>query len=406
MNRLHGSLAACATRKAYALAIIFACGMMAAPQAQSQSKNPGISDNVILIGSCSALDGPAKFLGNQTVLGATAYLHSINDQGGLYGRKVQLMAFDDGYDPEKAPLCFNRLMKEGVFAAGFFVGTPTAAKYVPLAEENKLPVVGLFTGAEMLYEPLKHYVINVRASYYDETREQVDSLWSSLNIHKIGVLYQDDAFGKAVLDGVKLPLQRHHAAPVSLGTFARNTLNVGEGLATVRAANPEAVVLVGPYAPVAEIVKKAHAMKWNPLFLTVSFVGTEAFIKEAGKDAEGTIITQVLPPYDRADLPTVQKYRQALLRYYPDTEPSFVSLEGYVDAMVLVEGLKRAGKDVTREKLISAIESIHNLDVGLGPRLLLDYGPNDHKGFDKVYDTVIENGKPVVFTNWHTVGKH
>ena len=296
------------------------------------------------------------------------------------------------------------MTREGVFALGFFVGTPTAKVYVPMAQDEKIPVVGLFTGAQMLYEPLKHYVINVRASYYDETREQVDKLWD-VNVRKIGVLYQDDAFGKAVLDGVKLALQKHNSTPVGLGTFARNTTDVEGGLKEVMSARPQAVVLVGPYAPVAAIVKKAHATGWRPLFLTVSFVGTEEFIKEAGPDAEGTIITQVVPPYDRTDYATVALYRNLLTKYYPDTQPSFVSLEGFVDAMVLVEGLKRAGKEPTREKFITGIESIHEMNVGLGSKLMLKYGPADHKGFDEVYPTVVHNGQPVLLTDWSSLGK-
>ena len=370
----------------------------------ASAQTPGVTDNSILIGSCSALDGPTRFLGSQTVLGATTYLHSVNDEGGVYGRKVQLLAFDDGYDPDKAPACFKRMEKEGVFALGFFVGTPTAKVYVPMAQEEKIPVIGLFTGAQMLYEPFKHYVINVRASYYDETREQVDKLWN-VNVRKIAVIYQDDAFGKTVLDGVKLALQKHNSAPVALGTFARNTVDVDEGLKTVMAARPQAVVVVGPYSPVAAVVKKAHASGWRPQFLTVSFVGTEEFIKEAGPDAEGTIITQVVPPYDRTDYTTVALYHQYLAKYYPDSRPNFVSLEGFVDAMVLVEGLKRAGKDLTREKLITAIESIHSMNVGMGSKLLLDYGPNDHKGFDDVYPTIVKSGQPILLTDWSAVGK-
>jgi branched-chain amino acid transport system substrate-binding protein len=163
--------------------------------------------------------------------------------------------------------------------------------------------------------------------------------------------------------------------------------------------------VVGPYAPVAAIVKRAHAAGWRPQFLTVSFVGTEEFIKEAGTDAEGTIVTQVVPPYDRTEYPTVALYRKELARYYPSTPPSFVSLEGFVDAMVLVEGLKRAGKDVTREKFITAVESIHDFNIGLGPRITLSYGPSDHKGFDSVYTTVVKSGQPVVLTDWSAVGK-
>ncbi len=363
---------------------------------------PGVSDKLILIGSCSALDGPARFLGNQTVLGATAYLHMINDQGGVNGRKVQLLAFDDGYDPDKTTACFNRLMKENVFAAGFFVGTPTAAKYVPMAESAKVPVIGLFTGAQMLYEPLKHDVINVRASYYDETREQIDNLHAE-GFRKIAVIYQDDAFGKAVLEGVKHAMQKHQMTPVALGTFQRNTMQIEQGMDAVKAANPDAVIMAGTYAPLAAIVKRAHAGNWHPQFLTVSFVGTEEFVKEAGKDAEGTIITQVVPPYDRTDLPTIALYRSALTKYYPGTEPSFVSLEGFVDAMVIVEGLKRAGKEPTREKLIQGIESIHHQDMGLGSKLVLDYSASDHKGFEGVYPTVIKAGRPVIITDWQSL---
>ncbi len=370
----------------------------------SWAQTPGVTDNSILVGSCSALDGPTRVLGNQTVMGATAYLHSINDEGGVFGRKIQLQAFDDGYDPDKAPSCFKRMIKEGVFALGFFVGTPTAKVYVPMAQDEKVPVVGLFTGAQMLYEPLKHYVINVRASYYDETREQVDKLWE-VGVHKIGVLYQDDAFGKAVLDGVKLALQKHNAGPVGLGTFARGSLDINAGLKEVMAARPQAVVVVGPYSPVAEAVKKAHAQGWHPQFLTVSFVGTEEFIKEAGADAEGTIITQVVPPYDRIDYPTVALYRKALTKYYRDMPPSYVSLEGFVDAMVMVEGLKRAGKDLSRENFISSIESIHDMNAGLGPKLVLNYSASDHKGFDSVYPTIVRGGQPILLTDWSSVGK-
>jgi ABC-type branched-subunit amino acid transport system substrate-binding protein len=371
---------------------------------RSLAETPGVTDNSILIGSCSALDGPAHFLGRQTVLGASAYLHMVNDDGGVFGRKIQLEAFDDSYDPDRAPACFKRMTKEGVFALGFFVGTPTAKVYVPLAQEEKIPVVGLFTGAQLLYEPLKHEVINVRASYYDETREQVDRLWEA-NIRKIGIVYQDDPFGKAVLDGVKLALQKHNATPSGLGTFTRNSVDIQSGLKDVMAAHPQAVIIAGPYAPAAAIVKQAHMDGWRPQFLTVSFVGTEEFIKQAGDDAEGTIITQVMPPYDRSEYATVALYRKCLAKYSPGEAPTFVSLEGFVDAMVLVEGLKRAGKDITRERFISGIESIHEMNAGLGPKLILNYSATDHKGFDNVYPTIVKGGQPVLLTDWSSVGK-
>jgi branched-chain amino acid transport system substrate-binding protein len=165
-------------------------------------------------------------------------------------------------------------------------------------------------------------------------------------------------------------------------------------------SHPQAVFVVGPYAPVAAIVKRAHAAGWRPQFLTVSFVGTEEFIKEAGPEAEGTIITQVVPPYDGTDYPTVALYRKYLARYYPSAPFSFVSLEGLVDAMAVVEGLKRAGKDLTRDKFINAIESIHNMNIGLGPRLVLNYSATNHKGFDSVYPTWCTGGSP----SWSRTG--
>lgn len=363
---------------------------------------PGVSDNKIRIGSCSALDGPARQLGLQTVLGATTYFNYVNDHGGVNGRKLELSSFDDGYDPGQTSICFASLKRENVFAGGFFVGTPTAAKYLPMAQAAHLPVVGLFTGAQFLYEPLKHEVFNLRPSYNDETREQVDGLWHA-GVRRIAVIYQDDGFGKTVLDGVKLALTKHGATPAALGSFERNTLDVDRGIGAVRGAKPDVVILAGPYAPAAEIVKVAHAQGWRPLFLAVSFVGTEAFITAAGKDAEGTVITQVVPTYDHTDLPAVKLYRECLNKYMSSTQPSFVSLEAFLNAMIISEALKRAGPDPTREKFIAAIESMNDFDIGLGPDAHLRFSPQHHKGLGHVYPTVVRVGKPEVFSDWAAV---
>lgn len=383
------------------LILIPGCLLAASSPAHAQSV-PGVRENEILIGSCSALEGPSHFLGTETVTGAKAYLNMINDAGGVDGRKLKLIAYDDSYDPAKTQACFNRLMEQKVFALGFFVGTPTAVKYVPMAESNRIPLVGLFTGAQTLYAPLRQWVINVRASYFDETREQVEGLWGTLGYKKIGVIYPEDAFGTAVLEGVKAALKTHGAEPIATAAYQRQTAQVGGAIDTVRAANPEAVVLVGPSNTVAPILKQSHAKGWKPLFLTVSFVGTDELILEAGADAEGMIITQVVPPYYLTDLKTVALYRRTLGKYFPSAQPNFVSLEGFIDAMVLVEGLKRAGKDLTRAGLIRAIESIHEFDMGLGPQLKLDYSAKDHKGFDHVIPTVVRGGRAVPFTEWST----
>jgi ABC-type branched-subunit amino acid transport system substrate-binding protein len=363
---------------------------------------PGVSEREILIGSCSALEGPSHFLGVETVTGAKAYFNFTNDEGGVNGRKLKLISADDSYDPAKTQACFDHLTSEKVFALGFFVGTPTAVKYIPMAESEKIPLIGLFTGAQTLYVPLRHWVVNVRASYFDETREQVDGLWNTLGYKKIGVIYPEDAFGSAVLEGVKSALKEHGAEVSAAASYQRQTAQVGGAIDTVRNGNPDAVVVVGPANTVAPILKQAHAKGWKPLFLTVSFVGTDELITEAGPDTEGVVITQVVPPYYLTEHKSVALYRRSLGKYFPSEQPNFVSLEGFVDAMVMVEGLKRAGKDLTREGLIHGIESIHDLDLGLGPQLKLNYSAKSHKGFDHVIPTVVRGGRAVPFTDWST----
>ena len=389
------------SKSALGLTFVFALLLGNVPATEAQNA-PGVSDNEILIGSCSALEGPSHFLGVETVTGAKAYFSLVNEEGGVNGRKLKLVSVDDSYDPAKTQACFDHLMSEKVFALGFFVGTPTAVKYVPLAESAKIPVVGLFTGAQTLYVPLRHWIVNVRASYFDETREQVDGLWKTLGYKKIGVIYPDDAFGTAVLEGVKAALKEHGAEPVAVASYQRQTAQVGGAIDAVRGANPEAVVVVGPANTVAPILKQSHAKGWKPMFLTVSFVGTDELITQAGADAEGVVITQVVPPYYMTEQKSVALYRRSLGKYFPTEQPNFVSLEGFVDAMVLVEGLKRAGKDLTREGLIHGIESIHDHDLGLGPQLKLSYSAKEHKGFDHVIPTVIRGGRAVPFTDWST----
>jgi branched-chain amino acid transport system substrate-binding protein len=384
---------------AFCLPAAFLLGTAATAFAQTV---PGVSDTEILIGSCSALEGPSHFLGTETVTGAKAYFNLINEEGGVNGRKLKLISADDSYDPAKTQSCFDHLMNEKVFALGFFVGTPTAVKYVPMAESAKIPLVGLFTGAQTLYVPLRHWIVNVRASYFDETREQVDGLWKTLGYKKIGVIYPDDAFGNTVLEGVRAALKDHGAEPAAAASYQRQTAQVDGAIDKVRAASPDAVVVVGPANTVAPILKQSHAKNWKPMFLTVSFVGTDELISEAGTDADGVVITQVVPPYYMTEQKSVALYRRALGKYFPSEQPNFVSLEGFVDAMVMVEGLRRAGKDLTREGLIHAIESIHDHDLGLGPQLKLSYSAKEHKGFDHVIPTVIRGGRAVPFTDWST----
>jgi branched-chain amino acid transport system substrate-binding protein len=371
------------------------CSLVAPARAQA----PGVSDSQIKIGSCAVLDGPNRQYGIQIVLGATIYFDYINDHGGVNGRKLSLSSFDDGYDTEKTSACFASLKREKVFSGGFFFGSALAAKYLPMAAAEHMPIVGLYTGAPFIYDPVKHEIFNLRASYNDETRELVDNLWRS-GARRIGVIYQDDAFGKTVLDSARLALAKHNAVPVATGSYTRNTLDVGPAIESVHAAKPEVVLLDSTYAAAAEIVKRAHGQGWRPLFVSGSYIGTDSFITAAGKEAEGVISMQIVPSYDSTDLPTVKLYRECLEKYMSSSPPSPTSLEAFVNAMVIVEGLKRAGKDPTREKFIEAIESMNGFDIGLGSAARLKFSPHRHKGLDRVYPTVVRGGKPEVFGDW------
>jgi ABC-type branched-subunit amino acid transport system substrate-binding protein len=364
-----------------------------------KNEKAGVSDKEVIIGSCAAIDGPVQFLGKQLIGGAKLYLDYINEKGGVNGRKIRLISHNDNYDPDEAIKCFNRLASENIFAAAFFVGTPTAAKYVPMADSRGIPLIGLYTGAQLIYEPVRHHVFNVRASYFDEAKGQVDHLWE-IGKRKIAVIYQNDAFGAAVLGGVKTALEQRGSSPVALASFPRNSLEVEGAIKTVRAAAPDAVVMVGTYKPLAEIMKRSHVDGWSPLYTTVSFVGTEAIIESAGKDADGLLVSQVVPSYNRDDLATVSLYKTLLKKSSPSEKPTFAGLEGFVDALVVVEGLKKAGPDLTRSKFIAALEGLKNYDIGLGSDMRLSFSPGNHKGLSSVNYTVVRKGQAVHLTDW------
>jgi branched-chain amino acid transport system substrate-binding protein len=379
------------------------CASTVLATAPPAGERTGVTNNQILIGSCCALSGPAKELGVQQLYGAKAYLNYINDKGGVNGRKIKLKEYDDKYEVATAIECFNQLVNDKCFAAAFLVGTPTGAKHVAMAETKDVPLVGIFSGAQILREPHHPHVFHVRASYNEETAAQIDHLFKDCGPKRVGIIYQDDAFGASVLNGYKTAMAKYGATPVALGSFKRNSVDVQSAIDDVRAGKPDFVGLAGQYTSEAAILQKSHAQGWRPLFGTVSFVGTEALIAAGKKDAEGTVITQVVPLYEGEQLPTVSLYKKLLKKYFPDAKPDFSSFEGFVDAIVLVKGLERAGTDLTRTKFIQALESIHNEDLGMGPEFKLTYGPLRHTGFDTVYFTQVKNGHAVTFTDWKDV---
>jgi branched-chain amino acid transport system substrate-binding protein len=381
---------------------LMVAGSMSAWAAGNEQANEklGVTDTQVWLGTCGVLSGPVAYNGTQTYLGGKTYLDYVNDHGGVHGRKIHVRTYDDAYDPDKTFECFHKMLKDGAFAAAFFGGTPTAAKYAPMAEAAHVPMVGEHSGGQFLYDKLRPNMFLLRASYAEEAKALIDGLWENLGARKIAVAYQNDAFGAAIMSGAKEALKSHGTVPVALASFPRNSTDLSEAVKIIREAKPDAVIMATVYGPLADFVQRSYAAGWKPLVCAVSAVGPEAYIKAAGKNAEGTVISQVVPLFTRDDLPTVVLYKKALKKYAPGEQPNSTSLEAFVDGMVIVEGLRRAGRDLTRSKFLQALETLHDFDLGLGPKFKLNYSATHHTGFDSVTFAVVRGGHLAAFADW------
>jgi ABC-type branched-subunit amino acid transport system substrate-binding protein len=336
----------------------------------------GVTDKQIVVGQFAAFSGPAAQLGERLKVGLDAYFKSVNAQGGVLGRQLKLVTRDDGYEPDKSKVAVKGLIDEDkVFALIGSVGTPTGLATVPILTDAKVPLVGMFTGAEGLRVPFNRYVFHVRASYFDETERMVQHL-TSLGLKKIAVFYQNDAYGKTGLDGVERALARRQLKPVATATVERNTVDVKKALDTLLPGQPEAIVQISAYKACAAFIRQARAKGYGGQFFNVSFVGAKALADELGETGAGVVVTQVVPfPYS-SSIPIVREYQQ-LMGEAGQKDFDFSSLEGFLTARVFVEGLKRAGRSPSREGLIAGIESIRSWDMG---GFTVNYGPQDHVG--------------------------
>jgi ABC-type branched-subunit amino acid transport system substrate-binding protein len=353
---------------------------------------PGVFEDRIVFGQSAAFKGPAAALGLGMRQGILAAFEEANADGGVNGRKLDLVSYNDGYEPDKAIENTKKLLNEdNVFALIGGVGTPTSKATQPIASDAKIPFIGPFTGAEFLRSPYKHTVINVRASYFQETEAMVDKLVTDLDISRIAILYQDDSYGRAGLSGVERALKKRGMELVAEGTYKRNTTAVKRAVLAIRKGNPEAVIMIGAYKPSAEFIILAKKIGIDAKFLNVSFVGSKALAKELGDAGRDVIVTQVVPFPEDDSVPLVARYKAAMMSVNPDAEVGFVSLEGYTVGRLAIRVLGEMGATVTREAFLKKFAEIGTFDLG---GVTLTYGTDDNQGMDRVFLTVIQpNGR-------------
>jgi len=349
------------------------------------AQTPGITAKSIVLGQSAAFSGPAAQLGIQMSLGTKAYFDRVNAQGGVYGRKIELKTRDDKYE---ANLCVENTKKfieeDKVFALVSYVGTPTTVAAMPIFTQAKVPLVGPFTGAEVLRDPVNRYIFNVRASYYNETEKIVEQLVST-GSNNIAVFYQDDAYGQAGLKGVEIAMTKRNMKISALGKVERNTIKVEDAVKAINAARPDGVVMISAYTSITQFVRLMKIAGSTTQFHNVSFVGSKALSDTLKDEGYGVAISQVVPFPWSPSVQVVKEYGEVLTKA-GIADFNFSSLEGYIVGKVMVEGLKRAGKDLTREKLVAALEGMNNVDLG---DFVVGFSPTNHSGSKFVDLTMI-----------------
>ncbi|PKO38872.1 MAG: ABC transporter permease [Betaproteobacteria bacterium HGW-Betaproteobacteria-4] len=356
---------------------------------------PGVTETTITLGMSAPFSGPNGAYGQDMRQIITTYFEQVNKAGGVNGRKLELVALDDGYETERTVANTRTLIKDkNAFALlAYYGSSPTTEAMNTVFGPAKVPLVGTISGAATLREaiaanPNARYMFNVRASYADEAEVIVNQMLS-LGLKNIAVFYQNDGFGKSGLDGVTAALKKNKLAPSAVGTVERNSLDVGKAVETIAKANPQAVVMVTLYKPTAAFVKAMKKVGQHPMLMTLSPVGAELLVQELGPDSRGIGVSQVVPyPWNNV-VPVVRDYQKVADK----GNFSYYGMEGYLMARTMIEGLKRAGRDLTRSKLVDSLESMSGTDLG-GYRV--NYGPSTRLGSRFVELTVIGQGGKIL----------
>jgi ABC-type branched-subunit amino acid transport system substrate-binding protein len=345
----------------------------------------GVNAGRILIGQSASLTGTTAEVGRQMRDGALAYLETVNRLGGINGRKIELITLDDAGQTKVGEANTKKLIEENkVFLLFGYTGRNTSEAALPIIDAANIPFFGAATGGESIHGTFNRNVFNVRASYTLETQALVNYLVST-GQKKMGMIYHKDDLKKSNLKMTEDAAAMHNVKLMGSAAVERNSAEVKDAVAVISKLNPDAVICNAAVKPLGEFVRQMRKAGATSQFLSVSFVGSP-IVKELGSEAAGVIMAQVVPLPTKIRIPVVAEYQKALASLDPKAEYSFSGLEGFISAKVLVEGLKRTGKNLTRPKFIKAMEAIHDLDVG---DYFVSYSPTNHNGSKYVDITVI-----------------
>ena len=384
-----------------------------------------VSDSEILLGTSAAFSGPSRGLGIELYRGAQACFEEVNREGGIFGRNVRLRTYDDGYQPDPSVKNTMTLMLEDdVFGLFGYVGTPTVTRVLPMLkkfQDRNILLFFPFTGAQPQREPpYGEFAFNLRASYRQETGGLVDN-FVRVGRRRIAVFYQADAYGRSGWAGVRAALARHDERLAGEATYRRGTQftsTMRRQVEILKAANPDAVICIGAYAACAAFARDAVDLGLTVPIANLSFVGSENLLKLLAGVAEDSsrytdllVNSQVVPSYEEATIPAVREYRELMQRHDPAppaelvTEQytafpqSFVSLEGFLNAKLMVEVLRRLGPEPTREALEAAMFTVQDFDLGIGESV--SFSPEQRQGLQRVYYTVVQDNRFVTLADWH-----
>jgi ABC-type branched-subunit amino acid transport system substrate-binding protein len=358
--------------RALAAAVWTSCCLASAVSAYAQ----GTTKTTILIGQSSPFSGSNKELGDDIREGLQAYFKQVNEAGGLHGRTIELIALDDANDAKRAGENARVLIEQrGVLALIGYASATLSLPALPYVEKGKLAFVGPFTGAEPM-RAFRRNVYNIRASYADELEKIVD-FYTTTGMKKFSIIHYDDAIGKDNLAAVETALTRRGLKPVSIGSLKRNQTDLGAAVSDVIKASPDVVIATTLYKTTSDFIKAARQAGSSAQFASTSFVGATALAAELGDQGTGVVVAQVVPPYSRTSVTIVREYQAAIEKSLGKKDFSFTSLESYIGAKVLVEAVRRAGANPTREGVMKALDSMQSFNVG---GYVVEFSPTNHNG--------------------------